>query len=85
MYIKIFQENGNRKQAGVTILISHKIDFKLKVTRGDRERHFISIKETIKQEDKSILTCMHQTLGFHKKKKSTTLKSRVKERLMSIL
>ena len=36
---KIFQANGNQKKAGVAILISHKIDFKIKTVTRDKEGH----------------------------------------------
>ena len=41
----IFQANGPKKQAGVAILISNKIDFHPKVIKKDKEGHFIFIKE----------------------------------------
>ena len=34
---KIFHANGNQKKAGVTILISHKTDFKTMTTTRDKE------------------------------------------------
>ena len=40
----VFQANGPRKQAGVAILISDKIDFQLKLIKKDTEGHFIFIK-----------------------------------------
>ena len=43
---KIFKSNGPKKQVGVAILISHKIDFKLKSFRRDGEGHFILITGT---------------------------------------
>ena len=42
----------NKMRAGVTILISDKLDFK--VTR-DEERHYIIIKRSIHQEDLTIV------------------------------
>jgi exonuclease III len=51
----IFQENGPKKQAGVAILISNKIDFQPKVTKKDKEGHFILIKGKIYQDELSIL------------------------------
>ena len=39
----VFQANGLRKQAGVAILISNKIDFQPKVIKHDEEGHFIFI------------------------------------------
>ena len=52
---KFFQSNGPKKQAGVAILISNKIDFKLKLGKKDREDNFILIKVKIHQEEVSIL------------------------------
>jgi exonuclease III len=40
----IFQANGSKKQTGVAILISNKIDFQPKVMKKDKEEHFILIK-----------------------------------------
>jgi exonuclease III len=51
----IFQANGMKKQAGVAILISNKIDFQPKVIKKDKEGHFILIKSKILQEEISIL------------------------------
>jgi exonuclease III len=51
----IFQANGLKKQAGVAILISNKIDFQLKVIKKDKERHFVLIKRKIYQDELSIL------------------------------
>jgi exonuclease III len=51
----IFQANGLKKQAGVAILISNKIDFQPKVVKKDKEGHFILIKDKIFQEELSIL------------------------------
>ena len=47
---KIFHANGNQKKAGVAILISGKIDFKIKTIIRDKEGHYIMIKGLI-QED----------------------------------
>jgi exonuclease III len=41
----IFQANGPKKQAGVAILITNKINFQPKVIQKDKEGHFILIKE----------------------------------------
>jgi exonuclease III len=51
----IFQANGPKKQAGVAILISNKIDFQPKVIKKDKEGHFILIKGKIFQDELSIL------------------------------
>ena len=50
----IFHENGDQKKAGVTILISHKIDFEIKAMKRDNEGHYIMIKGSI-QEDITII------------------------------
>ena len=41
---KIFHTNGNQKKAGVAILISDKIDLKIKNVIKDKEGHYIMIK-----------------------------------------
>jgi exonuclease III len=46
----ISQANGLKKQAGVAILISNKIDLQPKVVKKDKEGHFILIKGKILQE-----------------------------------
>ena len=51
----IFQANGLKKQAGVAILKSNKMDIQPKVIKKDKEGHFILIKGKIFQEELSIL------------------------------
>ena len=50
----IFHANGKQKTAGVAILISDKIEFKIKITR-DKEGHYIMIKRSIQEEDITII------------------------------
>ena len=46
---KIFHANGDKKKAGVAIVISDKIDFEMKAVKRDKERHYIISKESKKQ------------------------------------
>ena len=48
---KIFHANGNQKKARAAILISDKIDFKIKNVTRDKEGHYIMIKASIHEED----------------------------------
>ena len=45
----IFHANGKQKNAGVAILMSDKIDLKIKITR-DKEGHYIMIKGLILED-----------------------------------
>ena len=59
---KIFHTNGEQKKAGVTILISDKIDFQIKAVKRDKEGHYIMIKGSIQEEYITILNIyMHPT------------------------
>ena len=53
---KVFYVNGNQKKAGVAILISDKIDFKIKTVIRDKEGHYIIIKGSIQEGDITIVT-----------------------------
>ena len=46
----IFHANRKQKKAGGAILISDKIELKIKITR-DKEEHYIMIKGSIQEED----------------------------------
>ena len=59
----IFHANGNQKKAGVPILISDKIDFKIKTVIRDKEGHYIMIKGSIKEEDITIVNIYAPNLG----------------------
>ena len=58
----IFHANGNQKKAGVAILISDKIDFKIKITR-DKEGHYIMIKGSIQDEDITVVNIYGPNIG----------------------
>lgn len=47
---KIFQANRNQKSMSITIHISDKIDFTLKMGTRDKECNYIMIKKSILQE-----------------------------------
>ena len=51
----IFHANGKQKKAGVAILISDKIDLKIKTITRDKEGHYIMIKGSIQEEDITIV------------------------------
>jgi hypothetical protein len=52
---KIYQANGSRKQAGVAILISGKVDFKPTWIKRDKEGHSILTKGEIDQKEIIII------------------------------
>jgi exonuclease III len=52
---KIYQANGPRKQEGVAILISDKVDFKPTLIKRDKEGHSILIKGEIHQKEITII------------------------------
>ena len=60
---KIFHANGDQKKAGVAILISDKIDFKMKSILRDKEGHYLMIKESIQEEDITILNIYVPNIG----------------------
>ena len=59
----IFHANGKQKKAGVAILISDKIDIKIKNIKGDMGGHYIMIKGWIKEEDITILNIYAPNVG----------------------
>ena len=60
---KIFHANGDQKKAGVAILISDKIDFKMKTILRDKESHYIMIKGSIQEEERTILNSYAPNIG----------------------
>ena len=50
----IFHANGKQNKAGIAILISGKIDLKIKKITRDKEGHYIMIKGSIQEEDITI-------------------------------
>ena len=59
----IFHTNGKQKKAGVAILISEKIDLKIKKTIRDKKGHYIMIKGSIQEEDTTIVNIYAPNIG----------------------
>ena len=52
---KIFHANRDQKKAGSTIIISDKINFKIKSVKRDKEGHYIMIKGSIQEENITVI------------------------------
>ena len=61
----IFYANGKQKKAGVAILISDKIDFKIKRITRDKEKHNIMIKGSVQEEEITIVNIYVPNIGAH--------------------
>ena len=62
----IFHANGKQKKAGVAILISDKIDLKIKKITRNKEGHYIMIKGSIQEEDITIVNIYAPNTGTQK-------------------
>ena len=60
---KIFHVNRDQRKAGAAILISDKIDFKIKAVKRDKEGHYIMIKGSIQEEFKTIINIYAPNIG----------------------
>ena len=60
---KILHANGNQKKAGVAILISDKIGFKIKTITRDKEGHCIMIKGSTQEDDLTIVNNYAPNIG----------------------
>ena len=60
---KIFHANRDQKKAGVAILISDKINFEIKAMKRDKEGHYIMIKGSIQEEDRTIINIYAPNIG----------------------
>ena len=58
----IFHANGKQMKAGAAILVSDKIDLKIKIRR-DKVGHCIMIKESIQEEDITIVNIYAPNIG----------------------
>ena len=61
---KIFHVNGSQKKARVAILISDKIDFKIKNIIREKEGHYIRIKGSIQEQDITIVNIYAPNIGI---------------------
>ena len=59
----ISHANGKQKKAGVAILISDKVDLKIKTIMRDKERYYIMIKGSIQEEDITIRNIYAANIG----------------------
>ena len=60
---KIFHANGDQKKAGVSVLVSDKIDFQIKDVKRDKEGHYIMIKGSIQEENITIINIYAPNIG----------------------
>ena len=76
---KIFHANENQENAGVAILISDKIDFKMKNILRDKEGHCLMIKGSIQEENITILNIYTPNIGSPQyiRQLLTTLKGQI--------
>ena len=59
----IFYANRKQKKAGVAILISDKIDLKIKNITRDKEGQYIMIKGSIQEEDITVVNIYAPIIG----------------------
>ena len=63
---KTFHANGNKKKAGVPIIISDKVDYKTKSIIKDKEGHYMMIKRSIQEEDITFVNIYAPNIGAPK-------------------
>ena len=60
---KIFHAYGYQKKAGVAILMSDKIGFKIKTVTRNKEGHYIMTEGSIQEEDITIVNIYARNIG----------------------
>ena len=58
-----FHANGKQKKAGVAVLVSEKIDLKIKKITRDKEGQYIMIKGSVQEEDITIVNIYASSTG----------------------
>ena len=76
---KVFHANVNQNKAGVAILISGKIVFKIKNVTRDKEGHYIMIKGSIQEKDIMMINIYALSIGAPQyiRQKLTTIKEEI--------
>ena len=59
----IFHANGKQRKAGVAILISDKTDLKIQKITRDKEGHYIMVKGSIQEEDRTVVNIYAPNIG----------------------
>ena len=60
---KTFHANEQDRKAGVAILMSDKIDLKMKAIKKDKEGHYLMTKGSIQEEDITIINIYAPKIG----------------------
>lgn len=81
----MLEASGIKKLAGIDILVSDKIVFKLKLIRGDKEGPFILIKGSINQGNITILNTYSSNSGATNFIKSILMELKTKINTSSII
>ena len=59
----IFHANGKQKKAGVVILVSDKINLKIKKITRDKEGYYTMVKGSVQEEDITIVNIYAPNIG----------------------
>ena len=59
----IFHANGKQEKAGIAILISDKIELKIKTITRDKEGYYITINRSIQEKDITIVNTYAPNIG----------------------